>query len=132
MLNVLLGGMSFLSGTATSFLLLQLFFQTGAEATALQALGSMGVGGLVAGITMWWKRQDDQTHRADMAAVNAQLLALATNRVAADKELAIALNGLTAMVEKFAMLEDIKKFLDKADEPGDHPRRRRTDANTNR
>jgi hypothetical protein len=44
----------------------------GTDLSFIEQMLSLGVGGIIAGLVLWWKRQDDQEHKEDIKKLNSE------------------------------------------------------------
>lgn len=72
----------------------------------LQTLGTTGVGGIVAGIVLWWKRVDDRTcaahdrqHAVELAAMLARYENFSRDLIDVIKDNTTALTALAERIE---------------------------------
>ena len=102
----------------------------GSELTSLEQLFSLGVGGVVAALVLWWKRQDDkehkeemakqhELHRADLLAHKEEMKVLLEKSDKREERLANAfdafsstLKDLTAVVDRVASRADLSEKTD--------------------
>lgn len=78
------------------------------ETTLLNNLLGLGVGGALAAVVVFWKRQDDQRYAAEMKAVAERSIQMQEKTTAALQEVAAAIEKLCALhkiEERLAALE---------------------------
>ena len=74
------------------------------ETTVFNNLLGLGVGGALAAVVLYWKRQDDQRYGAEMKDV-------AERSIAAQEKSTVALQQVAAAIEKLCTLQKIEERL---------------------
>ena len=74
------------------------------ETTVFNNLLGLGVGGALAAVVLYWKRQDDQRYAAEMKVV-------AERSIASQEKTTIALQQVAAAIEKLCVLQKIEERL---------------------
>lgn len=74
------------------------------ETTVLNNLLGMGVGGALAAVVLFWKRQDDQRYAAEMKSV-------AERSIQAQEKTTVALQQVAAAIDKLIVLQKIEERL---------------------
>jgi len=74
------------------------------ETTVFNNLLGLGVGGALAAVVLYWKRQDDQRYGAEMKNV-------AERSIATQEKSTVALQQVAAAIEKLCTLQKIEERL---------------------
>ncbi len=74
------------------------------ETTVFNNLLGLGVGGALAAVVLYWKRQDDQRYGAEMKNV-------AERSITAQEKSTVALQQVAAAIEKLCALQKIEERL---------------------
>ncbi len=82
---------------------------------SLEQLLSLGVGGVVAAIVLWWKRQDDKEHKEEMLRIqkqNEQALKEIIGRIQEREDLMIkAIENSTRAISEITSRREIDDYL---------------------
>jgi hypothetical protein len=112
---------AFFSLDISLFLIAAATFAQFASADTLDRLASLGVGGLLAGVTYYWKRADDLAHRAELKAIienqqkqNDRLLEYISASTATHVELKKAVDALAVALHVEDKLSAIQIRLETA------------------
>lgn len=81
------------------------------EQTLMNNLLTLGIGGLIAALVLFWKREDDKRYAGEMKGMAERFEKLSQEAAAGQREQTAAMQKMALAVEKLCIIDTLEKRM---------------------